>query len=265
MKSYPKPLDWKTHTARFARPHKEGRPLTVEVPDCHWIVCPIRNGIHFTREALPTFLAQDIPVKVLFIDNNSHDGSGEWLRAQQDVLYWHRRPGLGVAQSWNLALKWLFGELGMKAEHALVVNNDVLLQPCTYRLLLADGEDFVTATGVNSHEQFAEAPEPENKRPHPDFSCFLIRKACFESVGPFDEHYQTAFYEDNAYHVRMHRKGVWAHCIGVPFFHHASGTLKASNEFDRKQIQEAANQNRKRFFQDFGCYPDSPEYERLFQ
>lgn len=260
-----KPLDWKTHTARLIHKHKEGRPLAVDIPDCHWIVCPIRNGIQFTREALPTFLEQDIPVKVLFIDNDSHDGSGEWLRAQADVLYWHRRPGLGVAQSWNLALKWVFGDLGMKAEHALVVNNDVLLQPGTYRMLLEDGGEFVTATGVNNMSQFQETPDPSLQRPHPDFSCFLIRKDCYETVGHFDEGYQTGFYEDNQYHVRMHRKGIQAHCIGVPFFHHASGTLKVANDFDRKQIQDAASQNRKRFFQEFGCYPDSPEYERLFQ
>src|SRR5689334_3601518 len=112
----------------------------------NWIVVPVRNSLHYTKAALPTFLAQDIGnVRVLILDNDSTDGTGAWARSQDGVLYWHRRPPLSVAASWNLCLKWLFGE--QRQERVLVSNNDVSLRPDTYRLLDADGGPFVTAVG----------------------------------------------------------------------------------------------------------------------
>lgn len=229
----------------------------------NWIVVPVRNSLHFTKGALPTFLAQDIGnVRVLLLDNDSTDGTGAWARAQNDVLYWHRRPPLSVAASWNLCLKWLFGE--QRQERVLVSNNDVLLRPDTYRLLVEDGGQFVTATGVNSLEQMNQTPEPWKKRPNPDFSCFVIRKECYQKVGPMDESYAGGYVEDCDYHVRMHRAGVLAHSIGLPFLHYASGTIKSATPEEQNRIQKAAEVNRKRFFDKYGCYPGTKEYEGLF-
>ena len=229
----------------------------------HWIVCPVRNAVRYTKAALPTFLAQDIgDVRVLILDNDSTDDTCHWARAQEGVLYWHRRPPLSVAASWNLCLKWLFGE--QRQERVCVINNDVLLRPDTLRLLDEDGGQFVTATGVNSLEQLNQMPEPWKKRPNPDFSCFLIRKECYEKVGPIDESYTGGYVEDCDYHVRLHRAGVLAHSIGLPFLHYASGTIKESTAEEQQRINEAAETNRQRFFAKYGCYPGTKEYENLF-
>jgi GT2 family glycosyltransferase len=101
-------------------------------------------------------------------------------------------------------------------------------------------------------------------RPHPDFSCFLIWKDVYEKVGSFDE-LPCGFYEDNMYHVRMHRRGVQALCIDVPFFHYSSATLKMADNNDKKAITEAAAQNRELFHKRYGCYPGTKEYEALFE
>jgi len=87
-------------------------------------------------------------------------------------------------------LRWAFSK---GAEHVLVVNNDVLLRPDTYRLLVADGSLFVTAVASDDPDcvkpvqqpsgrwDYAE-PDPAGKRPHPTMSCFLIRRECWVKV-----------------------------------------------------------------------------------
>lgn len=227
------------------------------------ILCPIRNGVAYTKAALPTFLAQDCgDITVFFVDNESSDGTREFLNAQTtaNIKVSHQTPPLSVAASWNFGLRWLFAN---GAEHVLVVNNDVELRPDMYRELLAANLPFATGVGVRSREQMNE-PFTRKDRPHPDFSAFLIRQEAWDRVGPFDQTYVGGYAEDADWHVRAHRVGVELTCIGIPFLHHASGTIKCADRDEAERIGQAANANRKRFREKYGCEVGSPEYEALF-
>lgn len=229
----------------------------------NWVLCPVLNGYHLTRVALRTFLAQDIgDVSVLFCDNASTDGTAQLLASQpENVHVMSQQKPLSVAASWNLMLRWAFKQ---GAEYALVVNNDVELRPETYRLLVNDGGQFVTAVGDSDRERaLSGESKPAEKRPHPDYSCFLIRKDCWQRV-PFDEAYTNAYCEDGAHHLRMHQAGIAAYCIGVPFYHVAAGTLKNAPIKDVRRIQKAADDNRALFKQRHGVEMGSPEYYALF-
>lgn len=233
----------------------------------NWILCPLRNGLALTRAALKTFLQQDIgDVRVLFCDNLSQDGTVQWLTSLRDerIAIVYNSVPLSVAQSWNRMLRWTFNG---SANHALVVNNDVLLRPDTYRHLVADGGQFVTTVGDNNPKcvdpPWAD-PDPEAKRPHPDFSCFLIRKECYERVGPFDEQFTGAYCEDGDYHIRMHRAGIEAYSLGLPFYHLGAGTLKNADQMATREIQKRADRNRELFRQKYGVQVGSNEYYELF-
>src|SRR5436189_100438 len=122
----------------------------------NWIICLHRAGLNNTRRALASFLAQDIPVKVLVLDRESTDGYTPWIRAKYPdelTVLWDRHDS--VAAAWNRALSLVFGKF--RCSHALVVNNDVELRPDTYRHLLTDGSGFVTAVGVKDRAQTAYA------------------------------------------------------------------------------------------------------------
>ena len=239
-----------------------------------WILCPIRNGLHYTKEALKTFFAQDIgEVSVLFINNDSQDGTARWLNTV-GVCSIYMNPPLSVAQSWNYGLRWLFGP--MRVNYVLVVNNDVKLRPDTYRHLVEDGGPFVTGVGVKEEEKIQPEqiytdlhcypkPDPAAKRPHPDFSCFLIRRECYEKVGPFDENFKIAFAEDCDYHVRLHKAGIGAYCLDLPFLHYGSQTIALADNEERRLISEQAEKNREYFYQKWGVRIGTPEYEELFQ
>lgn len=225
------------------------------------IICPVRNNLSLTRKAIKTFQAQDIgETYILVINNASTDGTNEYLQTKRGVAAMHYNPPLSVAASWNRALEFVFIS---GAQYALVVNNDVELRPDTYRRLLEDGGGFVTAVGRREWPEESGPPSAE-KRPHPDFSCYLIRKEVYYKVGPFDENFLCAFGEDWDYHVRLHQAGITAYCIDLPFLHHGSMTIKNADLAEVRQIQIQAAKNREYFQKKWGMAGASPEYYAFF-
>jgi hypothetical protein len=172
-----------------------------------------------------------------------------------------------LSACWNMGLSTFF-QIGRL--HVLVCNTDIELRPDAYRLLLAHGGPFVSCVSVDERSRMGQAGDREaieslGERPHPDFSCFLIRPEVVERVGWFNEDYYPAFVEDCEYHVRMHRKGVPAVCIDVPFLHHGSSTIKNADSAERNKIARGAAQNRERFRREYRCLPGTSEYQELFR
>src|SRR5262249_25039246 len=163
---------------------------------------------------------------------------------------------------WNIALSHLFDV--RSAEAVLVVNNDVKLRPDAYKRLLSDGGLFVTCVGTSSGADFPGGEPSGEKRPHPDFSCFLIRSECWRRVGAFDETMRI-YTSDLDYHIRMHQAGIHAECLDLPFHHYSSGTLKQAAEADRDRILKIAEEDRKAFERKWGVSAGSPEYYKLFE
>jgi GT2 family glycosyltransferase len=245
----------------------------------NWCVIPVRNGVAMTRDAVADCLAQDIgDTRVWVLNNGSRDGTAEFLNSQdqQRVMVSHHGQDHGVSASWNVALRQLFDV--WEAPYALVVNNDVRLRYDTYRRLVEDGGLFVTAVGVNDPRKIElyetghplhgsipayNFPDPAAKRPHPDFSCYLIRRECWRKVGPFDEamvHYAS----DGDYHVRMQQSGIEACCLDLPFLHFACGTIKTADAATAAAIHSRADMDRAAFKMKWGCAIGSPEYYALF-
>lgn len=211
-------------------------------------------------------LAQDIPVQLLVVDNRSTDGTAAWLLSKPNIATIFPQEQWSLAKCWNTGLRaiWRYG-----GTEALVINNDVSLRPDTARTLLSHGGEFVTGVSVDRYENWHEDPawkaRMESERPHPDFSCFLICKSCTDRVGWFNEECFPAYAEDGEYHVRMHRAGVRAVCIDMPFLHHRGSTIGSADAGEIARIQRGADANRERFRQAYGCLPGSDEYNRLFE
>lgn len=230
------------------------------------ILIPVHNGLWMTKGAVRTALAQDIgDVEVLLVNDGSDDGTVQWAALQpvRVISYAPRVPS--VAYAWNRGLETLFAE---GAPHVLVCNNDIELRTDVYRLLVADPHPFITGVGVFPDEWESRRDAPltvdGTYRPHPAFSCFLLRREVWEKVGEFDEVYLRGYVEDAAYHVRMHRAGVVAGSIGVPFLHYASGTANEMTEAEQQALQTQATRNRTHFRETYGFDVGSPEYYRSF-
>lgn len=232
----------------------------------NWIVIPVYSNVHLLRNAVESALAQDIGNIKLFLVNNSPPGDSvtQYLRTLQGlghtVVTFY--PQLGVAGAWNYALEYIFAQ---GSNRALVINQDVELVPSTYRILEATGRPFVTAVSVKDKTQLRNHVISPEHRPHPDFSCFLIREWMFKRVGKFDEAYWPAYAEDADYHVRMHRAGIRACCIDIPFYHVGAGTMKEASTAARSGFERWADKNRDRFLGKYGARIGVPEeYDELF-
>lgn len=226
----------------------------------NWIVMPIYDCLALTRDAIASCLEQDNgEVRILCVIDRGLDGVSHYLRSLHPRVQVMEMPGAGVSKCWNAALSHIF----RSADFALVVNSDVKLRSDTFRLLRDDGGLFVTCVGTSSGAKFPGGIPNGSKRPHPDFSCWFIRKSCWEKVGPFDESLRI-YVGDLDYHIRMHQAGIDAMCLDLPFWHYASGTLKHADIEDRERILKQAQLDRETFTAKWKVQPGSAEYYAIF-
>lgn len=207
---------------------------------------------------------QSIPCRVFSINNGSADNIPQVLAGLgNEHIVVNAYPQLGVAGAWNYGLQYLFST---GVESVLVLNQDIVLRPDTYGTLNNEPGEFVTAVSTNNRQTLAVNSTQQNrsKRPHPDFSCFRITRSCYQQIGPFDEGFYPAWFEDNDYHLRMAAGGIEAYCIDLPFYHYAGGTIKRAREQGIADPYDVAfRANRERFYKKWGVLPGTKEYENL--
>jgi len=225
-----------------------------------------RQNLHLTKKAVASAKAQDIPCDILVVDNASTDGTPQWL-ATKDITTICLSKQESLSACWNRGLR-AFWSIGKK--HCLIANNDVEIRRDAYHLLETHGGDFVTCVSVDRPEQLGKWFDREDvdlhatERPHPDHSCFFLRKSVTDRVGFFNESYYPAYGEDSEWHIRCHRAGIRAVCIDVPFLHHGASTLKHADPAEAAIIRRGADANRKRFKAQYGVEIGSPGYYALF-
>jgi GT2 family glycosyltransferase len=230
------------------------------------IIIISRNNLPLTKLAVKSALTNPDTTTVV-VDNASEDGTPQWIRSKDDFVSICLPKRRSLAACWNtgLASVWTAG-----CTEALVLNNDVQIREDTYMTLNSMSQDFVSCVSVNNWYQAGTAYDRSwtellaSRRPHPDFSAFMIRPKVTDTVGWFNEDYYPAYVEDCEYHVRMHRAGIQACCVDLPFYHAAAQTLAHANDKERRIIQRGADANRERFKQTYGCLPGTPEYQELF-
>jgi hypothetical protein len=229
-------------------------------PAYTWTVMPILANRDLTMSAIASCLAQTVPVRLLLINQGVEDPFRDELERlaeayPEQILLWSHQPPLpSLAATWNRALRFVWATGG---DRALVVNNDVELHRETvYGLTSVFGHTqalFVSAVGVTA-EQFNPAapldtawftaPDAEGwwhpvAPGGPDFSCFLISRACHERFA-FDEAFTPAFCEDLDMHRRLMLAGEGCRIfsINLPFLHHSSQTLKSVDAGKRARLEQ---------------------------
>ncbi len=234
----------------------------------NFVVVPTYGCKGLLEATLTCLITQDIgSIKILVVDNSP---------TPHDLTYWTRDgrvtqmsfpSNLGVGASWNLGMRWA---LSRGAEYLLVVNHDVVLRPDTYRLLLEPLGGFVSGVGVHT------SPEVHWKDPlaigifpklrgGPDFSCFVIKKAFYEAVGPFDECFYPAYREDNSYHWRAKcaGRGDEIFSVSVPYLHVNGGSAAIKENPGLKALNDSRWQKNGDLYQDMWGGPPGREIYKV--
>lgn len=221
-----------------------------------------RNNLELTKRCVESVLVQDIETSIRVIDNGSTDGTVGWLDEMLGTvgcLILNENKGVSKAWNWGLDDDLTIGD----DSHVLVLNNDTVIPPFFYRELLSHQVPFVTGTATDQMENLV-MPGNRSRTLGPDFSAFLIRRECWEKVGPFDED-MVLYCQDCDYDVRARRLGMPLLKANVPFYHVNSQTLKRAAPEDAQAIQARANADREVFRAKYGCLPGTLEYAELFK
>jgi GT2 family glycosyltransferase len=217
---------------------------------------PTLRRYDLLRTAVTSALAGSvIPQHVIIVDNggslpssvrktimNATDHAGVLL----DIA----TPGrnLGVAASWNMIADYA---RQVEAEHVIITNDDVTCYQRTIARLVDAARDhpddlfFFPASGGYKNA----------------WSFYLERLASWDLLGPYDEAFYPAYYEDNDRSYRLQLAGKrHVPVAGCGYGHVESATLKAFSEAERVRQREEFAVNRAYYIRKWGGDPGHEQF-----
>lgn len=180
------------------------------------IICLVHNQLHITKQFVKHLFNNTTNFHLIFIDNDSTDGTDEFLNEGKKNNRWEViSPGenLGVIKGRNL------GAQHVKSDYFLNIDNDQFVQNGWLEnlfQLMNKGNDVVGAEawallppGTPGAVQMGDIQLPDRSYfPHKHcehkFDKFtyigcggmLIRREVYDNIGLFDERFSPAYYED---------------------------------------------------------------------
>lgn len=238
------------------------------------IVITCKNLIEYTAQAIESILTKH-PFVLIVVDDFSTDQTKEYMtrlaEANSNVIYVKDPLTYSLSEKWNIGaeLAWKAG-----AEAVLICNNDIVFAPCTIDALVERLEQG-DAGMVTAHNLRGQLKDPEeiltttvtwtpSEAESPDFSCFLLAKSTWDTVGKFDEMFIPCYFEDGDYHLRMGKAGIKAiTTTAAPYLHYGSQTQNSTpggicrgEQFDR--LREYLRSKH-------GTVPGEPLYDAICQ
>ncbi|WP_053960272.1 glycosyltransferase family 2 protein [Sulfobacillus thermosulfidooxidans] len=162
----------------------------------------------------------------------------------------NREENWGVAKSWNWGIREALKD---GAQYVLVLNDDVRLAPGFIERLVEDlqRDNVILASGRPDHVEVS----PPTRRLA--MSAFLCDHRLFDEIGEFDESFWPAYFEDDDMLQRIRNTNRWKTWFDsdAVFHHWVSSTLSQFRDI-RRMNRRYFKENRERFFQKWGFYPD---------
>lgn len=192
------------------------------------------------------------PDKIIVIDN-SGDGSGAnylyptYQKYNGAVVIWPQTSNIGVAKSWNLFMTTI------ALDYVLIANDDIAVHENTLKLFLDAAEStkdsLLTAEGMLGNA----------------YSLFLLKQDIYKSIGPFDENFSPAYYEDNDYDYRRRLLGYgFLSIAGATCTHEGSSTLKRYTPDEMNNHHNTFNRNSNYYRAKWGGVPGSESFTTPF-
>lgn len=166
------------------------------------------------------------PDKILIMDNSA-GGQLEHKLFHEQPVWIHTPPyNWGCAKSWN----WFMTQ---NEDIIIICNDDITFTEHTL-------ESMISAYNEDDYRFIAPCNGANI------FSCFLLPKLIYDYVGPFDEQFWPAYFEDNDYSRRLSKLGIPFHFTHAGYEHKVSSTLASYTQSEKEEHarQFAANQNR---------------------
>lgn len=200
---------------------------------------PTLNRADLLVPSLMKYLYDFPEVNIYVLDNGGQE-IPNFSKVGMKIEVIKSEKNIGVGPSWNVLCRKIYENF----DNALILNDDIYLGKKTENissLISKYRSQFITAT--------------------PDWCAFIIGRDIFDKVGPFDECFYPAYYEDNSYAYRMKLKGV-SHCR-TPYLN--PELYRVSQTIDKdKSLFEYRTKNKKLYIEMWGGLPEREKFTKPF-
>jgi GT2 family glycosyltransferase len=192
------------------------------------------------------------PDQYFVVDNGGGlDAVAYGLPTEKTTIY---KPGrnLGVSASWNHAIR----------ERLPSDDDGYLIMACDDMDLYANTvEALVAAADAHPEVGFF---YPEHNA-HTMFGVYLQRRWCWDKIGPYDERFWPAYFEDNDYCYRLKLAGVPLMTVpGCGNNHVGSATMATYNEDEMREHHARFDGCRNYYIQKWGGPPHGERFSTPF-
>ena len=215
------------------------------------IVILSHNKLPYTQACISSIREYTVPntYEIIVVDNNSSDGTKEWLEKQNTIRCIYNSENLGFPVGCNQGMNISCGDT------VVLLNNDTVVTKNWLSLLLdslyssneigavspvTNNSSYYQAipTQYQSLEEMHQFAEGYNNN-HAALEhriklvgfCMVIKKSIIDSVGLFDERFTLGNFEDDDYSFRILKAGYkLALCRNVFIHHFGSISLKENPE-----------------------------------
>ena len=233
-------LDWnrlsKQATIHFARKWKDKMaiPRGVRLPAPQTpspkplisLVILGYNRLDMTRACIDSILASTSqPFELVFVDNGSSDGSGDWIRNRVPAAKIIRNnENVGIPRGRNQGIKITTADL------IVVMDNDVEVRPGWLDDLIAETRN-ADAAGIEAWQidkSFHASWKCVRQGERFDYiggACTIFKRKVFEVAGLYDEGLSPAYYEDALSSIRIRQAGfklAWSQTQKIVHKQHAT-------------------------------------------
>lgn len=232
------------------------------------------NKLEYTQkciESIRKYTPQFGTYEIIVVDNNSTDGTVDWLRRQKDLRVIYNKENMGFPKGCNQGIEI------SKGNNILLLNNDTIVTHSWLNNLLncLYSSEAIGAVGpvTNncSNQQTIEVSYQTEQEMHnfareynkPDCGkweqrlklvgfCLLIRREIIDKVGLLDERFSPGNFEDDDLSFRIIQAGYALLLCRDTFIHHyGSVTFKEQPSL----YQDLLERNKKVFIEKWGIDP----------
>ena len=223
------------------------------------IICLVHNQLSITKGFVDHLFANTKNFNLIFVNNNSTDGTVKWLESNSDkwtIVHATDKDGkpanLGVICGRNLGVKYV------KENYFLNIDNDQYVGNNWLEMLhstMEQGYDIVGKEAWNlvrpgkggvvnvdgtersrDYFPFHQCKFPNEKFTYIGCGGMLIKTAVYNKIGLFDERFSPAYFEDPDFNFESIRAGFkigW--CAKCPIKHLAHQTLSKQKDFNKNK------------------------------
>lgn len=187
---------------------------------------------------------------VIVVDNGGQYDAQPWRSvAPLDPMVLRPGRNVGCSGAWNLLL-----DQATSDEMVLIANDDIMLSEHSIGRILS------RTTVETSVGQFT---KPDFVAAH-GFSLFLIRKQLVDELGPFDENFFPAYFEDNDFEYRMKLAGKRFHVVDGCAQHTGSASLHIQSDAAQREFGKRFEQLRSYYVKKWGGKPTEERFTKPF-